>query len=99
MQTTPDGIQIFTREELAEKQPEPAFVNPPGHARDEEKRSRIDILEEKIEKLTEMLEVGAIDGAKMKDIMDDREVAYHLFRGLWSIAIWAFFASAITPLA
>ena len=25
-----------------------------------------------------------------------RETAYHLFRGLWSIAIWAFFAGAIT---
>ena len=28
-----------------------------------------------------------------------RETAYHLFRGLWSIAIWAFFAGAITRIA
>ncbi|MBI2479915.1 MAG: hypothetical protein HYV60_15175 [Planctomycetia bacterium] len=28
-----------------------------------------------------------------------RETAYHLFRGLWSIAIWALFAGAITRIA
>jgi hypothetical protein len=28
-----------------------------------------------------------------------RETAYHLFCGLWSIAVWAFFASAITRIA
>ncbi len=28
-----------------------------------------------------------------------RETAYHLFRGLWSIAIWGFFAGAITRIA
>lgn len=28
-----------------------------------------------------------------------RETAYHMFRGLWSIAIWAFFAGAITRIA
>ncbi|MDA1052731.1 MAG: hypothetical protein O3C40_19940 [Planctomycetota bacterium] len=28
-----------------------------------------------------------------------RETAYHLFRGMWSIAIWAFFAGAITRIA
>jgi hypothetical protein len=28
-----------------------------------------------------------------------RETAYHVFRGLWSIAVWAFFAGAITRIA
>lgn len=28
-----------------------------------------------------------------------RESAYHLFRGLWSIGVWAFFAGAITRIA
>ncbi len=81
MQQTPDGTPILTREELANASPEPAFANPPGHARDEEKRERIDILEEKIEKLMAQLDINAIDGAKMKAVMDDREVANHLQEG------------------
>ena len=81
MQQTPDGTQIYTREELAEAPPEPAFANAPGYARDEEKRSRIDILEEKIAHLTAMLDVTAIDGAKMEAVMNDREIASHLQEG------------------
>lgn len=81
MQQTPDGTQIYTRDELTESSPKPAFANPPGHSQDEERRERIDILEEKIEKLTAMLDITKIDGAKMKEVMNDREVADHLQQG------------------
>lgn len=76
-----EGTPILTRDELAEQPPQPAFANPPGHARDEEMRKRQDELEAKIDRLMAALDVEAIDGAAMQEIMEDREIAGHLADG------------------